>query len=147
MPAKNSLKKVLKPKYKQYAHYEKLFHINTLLCVGDLKKHMAYIEKRFNSTHDRVQSLAGFYVRFDEEFDDGIDEVYVIYLRSLDDFYTLSHELIHLCREALVDRGVGADLDIQDETFAYLHTHLLQVMWKKMGAWIGLKKKPLPLKK
>lgn len=148
MPASKQLKKLKKqPKYKTYTYYEKLFHIEIVLCVGDLDKHMAYIGKRFDSTHDEVHQLAGFFAMFEEKFKDGVEEIYVIYIKELDDFYTLSHELIHLCREVLVNRGIGVDLALEDETFAYLHTHLLQLTWKKMGAWCTPAKEPLKKKK
>lgn len=136
MKDKKLRKKDKRPFYKKYSYYEELYHINVVLCVGDLDRHMDFIGRRFNSTHDNVNRLAAFYASFEEEREDGlVNDVYVIFINEIDDFYSLSHELIHLCREALVNRGISVDLEKEDETFAYLHTHLLIKLWRQMGKW------------
>ena len=138
-----------KQKFHKFSYYEKLFHIPIVLCTGDMEKYNQYIDKEFNACHDdSVRSLDGFYTKFTKDISQGVSEHHVIFINRSDDYHTLSHELIHLCATALSDRGIGVDLKIEDETFAYVHTHLLSVLWHKVSPKPKpKKKKPLPQKK
>ena len=124
-----------KPAFYKFDYFEKVFLIDIVLCVGDMDQYFKYVGKNFNVTNgSSMSSLEGCSRRFTKKDDTNIvSTFYVIYLRNLNNFYTLSHELIHLCRTAFIDRGVPVDLEGDDETFAYLHTHLLKELWRKMG--------------
>jgi len=139
------MKKKKKPAFHKFFYNEKLYHTPIILCVGDLGEFHKYAERTFeDQPDDENRFLSGFYTKYILRVNEHTSEAkHVIFINEPDDFYTLSHEIVHLCRTVFIDRGIPTDLKDNDETFAYLHTHLLKILWRKMGKL----QKPLPKKK
>jgi hypothetical protein len=138
-----------KSKFYKISYTEPLYSIKLVVCAGDIAKYHTYIKKEFDAEVDQddIATMSGFFAKFDKCINaHSTQEVYVVYMNAANDFYTLSHELIHLCRKALDDRGIGVDLVKEDEVFAYLHTHLLLESWRAINNK-ATKKKTLRKKK
>lgn len=93
--------------------------------IAELKKYMDARNIEFNEEGEFVEGLS---------FDVNIKDVqhYWIYLRDRRNFYTLSHEIIHMVKAIFRDRGIPFCAE-NDETLAYYHTYWLRKMWRAIG--------------
>jgi len=58
---------------------------------------------------------------------------YIVWLVHPDDFYVLLHETVHLIRYIFEERGIGTDLEYNDEVIAFY-----QMFWfRKLWRWFG----------
>ena len=69
-------------------------------------------------------------------------ETQVIWIADVSNFYTLSHELIHMVKNVFEKNKIPFAPD-NDETIAYYHTYWFRRIWHDMGIYNDKKYKPV----
>jgi hypothetical protein len=77
------------------------------------------------------QDKNGFSMEIENSWHGQTITEFLIVVYNVDDFYTLSHELIHLVRNVFAQRKLNFDSD-NDEAIAYYHEYWLRRFWRLM---------------
>lgn len=119
-------------KLKVYSFHEPVFLADVILLYGGELKELSEWYKNKHITSDCDPKLQGYVELLDHTLKDGtIERSYIIRIEE-DDFYTLSHECLHLTRHILTDRGIPFD-GKNDETIAYYQGYWLKKLWRITG--------------
>lgn len=120
-------------KLKTHKFYDALYLADIQFCYGDPVEFNQYIKDDYNVnlTHDPL-GVDGVQFSVERDADDGPEKIYFIFLRHVDDLAALAHEIIHLVKDIFVDRGVGVDLETEDEHFTYYHSYLMKLFMSKL---------------
>ena len=100
----------------------------TFLYGGSISDLTSWYNKK-KITSDCDPKLQGYVELLDyTKKDKTVERSYIIRIEEKD-FYTLSHECIHLVRHILDDRGIPFSPQ-NDEVIAYYHNYWLKRLWR-----------------
>lgn len=109
--------------------YEPVFTADVTFIYGGSVDDLTNWYKKKKIVSDQDPKLLGYVELVDyTKKDKTIERSYIIRIEE-NDFYTLSHECIHLVRHILDDRGIPFRPE-NDEVVAYYHTYWLKRLWR-----------------
>lgn len=109
--------------------YDPVFSATVILATGKWEN----IKVRgFVFLQEDGKTTSGGVSIIDKEKDGQVWKEYLVHVEDKGDFYTLSHEVVHLVRWIFTDRGILFD-NTNDETIAYYHTYWLKKLWRAMS--------------
>lgn len=108
---------------------EPVFLADVWFLYGGTVEEVKNWYKKKKITSDFDPKLQGYVELLDFTKDDGtVERSYILRIEE-NDFYTLSHECLHLVRHILTDRGVPFRPE-NDEVIAYYQGYWLKRLWR-----------------
>lgn len=88
--------------------------------------------KKKKINHSEIANRAGLTMSIEDDKGKTVTTEYLVVVYRKEDFYTLSHELIHLVKDIFLTTGVPFNSN-NDETIAYYHEFWLKRLWRIMN--------------